>query len=97
MKKADFLEYYSQKSAIQYFKKINFNGKIEKSSILKSTSPFQPNLTRAIANKRSKSKIVNLQSKIYNLAGSTHLKTNDSCGMTILSEILAILAGNFIK
>ncbi len=43
------------------------------------------------------SKICNLKSKIYNLAGSTHLKMCDSCGITILSEILAIRAGNFIK
>ncbi len=43
-------------------------------------------------------KSVSEQSKIiYNLAGSTHLKMCDSCGITNLSEILAIRAGNFIK
>lgn len=51
----------------------------------------------SIAKINFKSKIRNLQSKIYNLAGSTHLKMCDSCGITILSEILAIRAGNFIK
>lgn len=45
----------------------------------------------------SQSEIKNLQSKIYNLAGSTHLKIKESSGIISLSEIRAILEGNFIK
>lgn len=46
---------------------------------------------------QDQSKIYYQNSKIYNLAGSTHLKICDSCGITNLSEILAIRPGNFIK
>ncbi len=43
----------------------------------------------------NQSKIYILKSEIYNLAGSTHLNWNDSCGMTNRSEIFGHSAGQF--
>gem|GEM_PF-4720864 len=67
----------------QYVLNVNIKYQLQKSVL---------NLSRGFG-----TEIYNLKFKSYNLAGSTHLKMCDSCGITNLSEILAIRAGNFIK